>query len=125
MGPRLVRIVAGAVGLLALVTVIAACRIMQFNYQPADFPPGDGALSPAAAKVETARILSSQTITREDLDLKFAPSTATSVELLVDGTAFYPRIVEDLAAAKSSIHIDQYGFRPGQVADRIVPVLID
>src|SRR5262249_4781651 len=43
----------------------------------------------------------------------------------VDGAAFYPGITEDLAAAKSSIHIDQYGFRPGKVADRILPVLID
>lgn len=125
MGLRLGRIAAGAVGVLALVTLIATCNILQVRYQPADFPPGDGALSPAAAQAETARILATQTITLEDLDMKFAPSTATSVELYVDGAAFYPRILEDLSAAQSSINIDQYRFTPGEVADRFTPVLID
>jgi hypothetical protein len=38
-----------------LVTLIAAYRILQIDYQPAAFPPSDGALSPAAAKVATPR----------------------------------------------------------------------
>lgn len=125
MGSRLVRIVAGAVGLLVLVTLIGAYRILEFDYQPAAFPPGDGALTPTAAQAETARIVSSQTITLEDLDMSFAPSTATSAQLFVDGEAFYPKMLEDLAAAQSSIHIDEYGFTPGVVADRFIPVLVD
>ena len=45
-----------------------------------------------------------------------APS---STELLVAGTAFYPRMLADIEAAESSIHINQFGFKPGAVGDSV------
>jgi cardiolipin synthase A/B len=44
--------------------------------------------------------------------------------VLVEGASFYPRMLEDIAAASSSIHINQFGFRPGVVGDEFAEALI-
>src|SRR6185436_8492892 len=59
------------------------------------------------------------------LAVRFAPSTLASFELLPEGARFYPRIVEDIAAAQHSVHVIQYGFKPGLVADTFLPVLAE
>jgi cardiolipin synthase A/B len=59
------------------------------------------------------------------LAVRFAPSTIASLELLPEGSRFYPRIVEDIAAAQHSVHVIQYGFKPGLVADSFLPVLVE
>ena len=56
--------------------------------------------------------------------LGFDESTAASVEVLVEGASFYPRMLADIAAASSSVHINQFGFRPGVVGDRFADALI-
>ena len=52
-----------------------------------------------------------------DLVGTWAPTTATDVEVLVEGNTFYPRMLEDIASATGSIHVMQYGFQPGVVGD--------
>ena len=42
----------------------------------------------------------------------------------MEGEAFYPRMLEDIASASSSIHINQFGFRPGSVGERFADVLV-
>jgi cardiolipin synthase A/B len=59
-----------------------------------------------------------------DLALAFSESSAASAEVLVDGASFYPRMLEDIASASSSIHINQFGFRPGVVGDQFAEALI-
>jgi cardiolipin synthase len=44
-------------------------------------------------------------------------SAASSAEVLVEGTSFYPPMLDDIAAATSSVHITQFGFKPGVVGD--------
>ena len=61
---------------------------------------------------------------RHALVLAFDESTASSVEVLVEGASFYPRMLEDIAAASSSVHINQFGFRPGVVGDQFADTLI-
>jgi cardiolipin synthase A/B len=56
--------------------------------------------------------------------LGFEESTASSVEVLVEGASFYPRMLVDIAAASSSVHVNQFGFRPGVVGDRFADALI-
>ena len=58
------------------------------------------------------------------LVLGFDESSASSVEVLVEGASFYPRMLADIAAASSSVHINQFGFRPGVVGDRFADALI-
>ena len=58
------------------------------------------------------------------LALEFAESSASSVEVLVEGENFYPPMLADIEAASSSIHINQFGFRPGVVGDVFADALI-
>ncbi|HEY6075421.1 MAG TPA: hypothetical protein VIV36_01185, partial [Gaiella sp.] len=61
---------------------------------------------------------------RDALALSFEESSATSAEVLVEGQSFYPRILEDVASATSSVHINQFGFRPGIVGDEFAEALL-
>jgi cardiolipin synthase len=63
-------------------------------------------------------------VSRGDLALAFEESSADTAEVLVEGKSFYPRMLEDIAAASSSIHINQFGFRPGVVGDRFAEALV-
>jgi cardiolipin synthase len=58
------------------------------------------------------------------LALAFEATSATSAEVLVAGTSFYPPMLADIAAASSSVHINQFGFRPGVVGDRFADALL-
>jgi cardiolipin synthase A/B len=58
------------------------------------------------------------------LALGFDESAASSAEVLVEGESFYPPMLEDIASASSSIHINQFGFRPGVVGDTFAEALI-
>jgi cardiolipin synthase len=71
-----------------------------------------------------ARRLATGPVRRSDLALSFAESSASSVEVLVEGKAFYPPMLADVAAATSSVHINQFGFRPGVVGDAFADALV-
>jgi cardiolipin synthase len=45
--------------------------------------------------------------------------------VLVEGESFYPPMLEDIAGAFSSIHINQFGFKAGAVGDEFAAALID
>ena len=59
-----------------------------------------------------------------DLALAFDESTATTADVNVEGRNFYPQILADIEAATSSVHINQFGFRPGRVGDVFAEALI-
>jgi cardiolipin synthase len=73
---------------------------------------------------EYAERLLAEPISRGALALSFSESQAASAEVLVGGSAFYPPMLEDIKAAASSIHINQFGFRPGIVGDEFADALI-
>ena len=64
-------------------------------------------------------------MSRSALALAFAESSASSAEVLVEGRSFYPPMLADIASASSSIHINQFGFRPGVVGDAFADALIE
>ena len=43
----------------------------------------------------------------------------------MSGRDFFPRILDDIASATSSIHINQYGFRPGEIGERFARALLE
>jgi len=57
------------------------------------------------------------------LALAFPESSAASAEVLVEGASFYPPMLDDIRNARSSVHINQFGFRPGVVGDEFAEVL--
>ena len=62
---------------------------------------------------DRARRLVRGTVRRSDLALEFSESVASTAEVLVDGRTFYPPMLRDIDAASASVHINQFGFRPG------------
>jgi cardiolipin synthase len=71
-----------------------------------------------------AERLAATPVALRDLPIAFSGSSASSVEVLVEGQSFYPPMLEDLAKASSSVHINQFGFRPGVIGDEFADVLI-
>jgi cardiolipin synthase len=73
---------------------------------------------------EHAERLAAGEVSRGALAIAFDESAASSAEVLVEGRSFYPRMLEDIASASSSVHINQFGFRPGVVGDEFAEALI-
>jgi cardiolipin synthase len=59
-----------------------------------------------------------------DLALRFDETSASTVDVHVEGRNFFPLILDDIASATSSVHVNQYGFRPGKVGDRFASALL-
>jgi cardiolipin synthase len=77
----------------------------------------------ARIREHAARLVGSP-VTRDGLALAFSDSVAASVEVLVAGRSFYPPMLEDIRSAASSIHLNQFGFRPGVVGDEFADALV-
>ena len=73
---------------------------------------------------EHAERLVSAPVDRDALMLAFRESSASSAEVLVGGPSFYPPILEDIRGASSSVHINQFGFRPGRIGDEFADALV-
>jgi cardiolipin synthase len=74
-------------------------------------------------RAHAARLLAGP-VERSALALAFSESTASSAEVHVEGRNFYPPMLEDIASAVSSVHVNQFGFRPGVVGDAFAEALI-
>jgi cardiolipin synthase A/B len=62
---------------------------------------------------------------RSDLTLDFEPAIATRMDLLIDGAQFFPRMLEDIEAATTDVHILIFGFKAGQIGERFRDVLVE
>jgi cardiolipin synthase len=63
------------------------------------------------------QLLSAPSVRLSQLALSFEESSASSAEVHVGGDAFFPRQLADIERAATSVHIVQFGFRPGDVGD--------
>jgi cardiolipin synthase len=86
-------------------------------------PTSTEAVSPEGARAKAAQLLALPQIRRRDEAITFAPTHVTSVELLLKGHRYFPRILEDIAAAKDHIHMLFYAIQPGTIADQVVDAL--
>jgi cardiolipin synthase len=118
----LVRRLIGVVVGLAIIVVV--WLRLSVKHVPA-YPPSPEALSPAMARGAVERLSAAERVSTADLAIAFAPSTTSSFQLEIDGQHFFPRIFDDIRAARTSVHIAEYGFKPGRLADELVPILQD
>jgi cardiolipin synthase A/B len=107
---------------VALALVVAAWVIMDVEHDPS-YPPPPDALSPTESRLDVERLAAKGRIERSDLNVDLAPATTATAELIVDGQNFFPRILADIQTAQSSVHIAEYGVKPGQLTDMFGPVL--
>jgi cardiolipin synthase len=61
---------------------------------------------------------------RRSLSIEFARATVTSWELLIDGPVFFPRLLGDIEAATSDVHVIIFGFKPSEIGDRFRELLV-
>lgn len=79
------------------------------------FPPGPDAIEAAGARGHAARLAAMPVVRRRDLAMDFAPAIATSVDPLLHGRRYFPRMLDDIAAARDHIHLLIYGYKPGEI----------
>ena len=82
------------------------------------------AVSEHSIKEHARALLDASQVARGDLALAFSESSALSAEVLVEGASFYPPMLDDIRGASSSVHINQFGFRPGLVGDEFAETLV-
>ncbi|MFW2332406.1 phospholipase D-like domain-containing protein [Ilumatobacter sp.] len=87
------------------------------------WPPSPGAITGDRAKEAVAEFAASDP-GPGDVGLPYGWSTAAGIEPWGGGVEFYPRMLEDLEAARSSIHILMFGWKPGEPATAIADVLV-
>ena len=102
------------VGLIGAALLVALYRRVLSIPQHPSWPPPPDAVTPEGAEAA---------VEASPAPLRFAWSTAATIEPWVDGTAFFPRIFKDVEAATSSVHILMFGWREGAVGTRMAELL--
>jgi len=87
------------------------------------WPPPPDAVTPAGALAATAAFAARDGVRPHDAALDFAWSTAATIDPLVEGKSFFPRIFDDVEAATSSVHILLFGWREGEVGTAMADLL--
>jgi cardiolipin synthase len=119
---RVARLVALAGLVLGAGLAAALGRALVITRRPS-WPPPPGAVTPDAAQAATEAFAHREGVRSQDAALPFAWSTAATIEPLVEGVRFFPRIFEDVEAARSSVHILMFGWREGEVGLRLAGLL--
>ncbi len=91
--------------------------------QRQSWPPPPEAVTPAGAQAAVEAFVARGGTRPHDAALDFAWSTAASIEPLVEGASFFPRIFADVEAASSSVHILMFGWREGEIGMQMAELL--
>jgi cardiolipin synthase len=115
---------AGAVAGLVLAGffVVVFEQVLGITQRPS-WPPPAHAVTAAGAQAATEAFAAADDVRPHDADLDFAFSTAATIEPLVEGRTFFPRIFADIEAARSSVHILMFGWREGEVGMEMAALL--
>ncbi len=113
----------GLAGLAAAGVAVGAYRKVLGTPRRPSWPPPHDAVTPAGAQAATEVFVARRGMGPHDAALDFAWSTAATIEPLVEGVNFFPRIFADVEAARSSIHILMFGWREGEVGMRMAALL--
>jgi cardiolipin synthase A/B len=117
------RVAAAAFGFVAATVFAAVGRQVLGVAQRNSWPPPPDAVTPPGAKAAAKAFGADDAIRPRDAALDFAWSTAASIEPLVEGANFFPRILADVESAHSSVHVLMFGWREGQVGLRMAALL--
>ena len=112
------------VGLVVLVLFFLLLRQVLAIGEDSSWPPPNDAVTSAAAETAVAEFVAADRGAR-DVGIDYAWSTADTVEPWAEGATFYPKIFDDVAAARSSVHILMFGWKPGAVGDELTSLLVE
>ena len=108
-----------ALGVAGAGLAVAQRKVLSTPQRPC-WPPPPDAVTAEGARAATAAFDGTRP---RDAALPFAWSTAATMEPLVDGERFFPRILADVEAATSSVHVLMFGWREGEIGMRMAEVL--
>jgi cardiolipin synthase len=91
---------------------------------PSDPLDPDAVQAEGAAEL-TAEIVAKPRVRRVDLAQTYAPAISTAVDPLLHGTRYFPRMLEDIAAAKDHVHLLIYGYKAGDIGEIFLTALAD
>ena len=100
----------------------AALRRRSGKRIPTD-PFDPDAIRAENAAVRTAELVARPGVHRADLAQTFAPAISTAVEPLLHGRRYFPRMLEDIAAATDHIHLLIYGYKAGDIGETFLTAL--
>ena len=103
-----------AVALLGAWLLVALYRRVLSIPQHPSWPPPPDAVTPEGAEAA---------VEASPAPLRFAWSTAATIEPWVEGASFFPRIFADVEAATSSAHILMFGWREGTAGTKMAELL--
>jgi cardiolipin synthase A/B len=107
---------------LAALFVVVYRQVLGITQRPS-WPPPANAVTSAGARSATEAFAARDGVRPHDAALPFAWSTAATIEPLVEGVEFFPRIFADVEAAQSSVHILMFGWREGEVGTEMAALL--
>ena len=107
---------------LAAVFVLVYRQVLGVTQRPS-WPPPATAVTAAGAQAATEAFAIRSGVRPHDAALPFAWSTAATIDPLVEGKTFFPRIFADIENARSSVHILMFGWREGDVGMRMAALL--
>jgi cardiolipin synthase len=107
---------------LSALFVVVYRQVLGITLKPSWPPPAD-AVTSAGAQAATEAFAARDGVRPHDATLPFAWSTAATIEPLVEGVNFFPRIFADVEAARSSVHILMFGWREGEVGTEMAALL--
>jgi cardiolipin synthase A/B len=106
----------------AAVAAVAAGSRLRHPRIPTD-PFDPNGVRPETVAARTAGLVARARVRRADLALTFAPAISTAVEPLLHGRRYFPRMLEDIAAAEDHIHLLIYGYKPGEIGTTFLDAL--
>ena len=113
----------GIGSLAAAGAVVGAYRKVLGSPRRPSWPPPHDAVTPAGAQAATEVFAARPGMRSRDASLDFAWSTAATIEPWAEGVNFFPRIFADVEAATSSVHILMFGWREGEVGQKMAALL--
>jgi len=113
---------AGASVVLAAFFVVVFRQVLGVS-QDDHWPPPPDAVTASGALAATEAFAARDDVRPHDAALDFAWSTAATIDPLVEGRNFFPRIFDDVEAATSSVHVLLFGWREGEVGTQMADLL--
>jgi cardiolipin synthase len=121
--PKASRMVLPILGLLGAVLLVFVLRQAIWITQEDHWPPPANAVTSQAAQAATEAFAARDNPGARDAAFDFAWSTSATIEPWVDGQTFFPKIFADIEAAKSSVHILMFGWREGEIGQKMAALL--
>jgi len=97
---------------------------LRIEQRPVWPPPSDAALSTEAVTT-TAEFVARDNPSLDDLGIPLAAAPIANPEFFLDGTEFFPAMLADIRGASSSIHLQMFGIKPGDVSSEFVAAMVE